>query len=90
MRHLIEEIFGSGLNLDPNRHIEEVCRIGKRVRGKIRPVCMKTKSDEIKVEIFQWAKQLKDHVSFQRVFITPDLICKQQEADKNFGISLKS
>ena len=29
MRHLIEEILGSGLNLDPNRHIEEVCRMVK-------------------------------------------------------------
>ena len=41
MRHLIEEILGSGLNLNPNRHIEEVCIIGKRASGKIRPVCIK-------------------------------------------------
>ena len=41
MRHLIEEILGSGLNLDPNRHIEEVRRIGKRASGKFRPVCIR-------------------------------------------------
>ena len=82
VRHLIEEILGSDLNLDPNRHVEEVCRIGKRASGKIRPVCIKTKSEESKVEILQRAKQLKDHVSFKSTFITPDLTRKQQEADK--------
>ena len=56
VRHLIEEILGSRLNLDPNRHIEEVCRISKRANGKIRPVCIKTKSEESKVEILQLAK----------------------------------
>ena len=81
MRHLIEEILGSVLNLDPNRH-EEVCRVGKRTNGKIRPVCIKTKSEESKVEILQRAKQLKDHVAFKKVFITPDLMRKQQEIDK--------
>ena len=35
VRHLIEEILGSGLNLDPNRHIEEVCRIGKQTVVKL-------------------------------------------------------
>ena len=69
-------------NLDHNRHIEEVCRIGKRANGKVRPVCIKTKSEESKVEILQRAKQLKDHVAFKKVFITPDLTRKQQEVDK--------
>ena len=41
VRHLIEDILGSGLNLDPNNHIEEVCRIGKRASVKIRPVCLR-------------------------------------------------
>ena len=81
VRHLIEEILRSGLNLDHNRHIEEVCRIGKRASGKIRPVCIKTKSEESKVEILQRAKQLKNHVTFKKVFITPDLTRKQQEVD---------
>ena len=89
VRHLIEEILGSGLNLDPNRHIEEVCRIGKRASDKIRPVCIKTKSKERKAEILQRAKQLKNHVSFKRVFITPDLTRKQQEADKKVRDKLK-
>ena len=84
MRHLIEEILRSGLNLDPNRHIEEVSRIGKRASGKIQPVCIKTKSEESKVEIIQRVKQLKDHVFFKRVFYTPDLTRKQQDADKKF------
>ena len=68
VRHLIEEILGRGLNLDPNRHIEEVCRIGKRASDKIRPVCIKTKSVESKVEILQRVKQLKDHVAFKKLF----------------------
>ena len=89
MRHLIEEILGSGLNLDPNSHIEEVCRISKRASGKIRPVCIKTKSEESEVEMLQRAKQLKDYVSFKRVFITPDLTRKQQEADKKLSDKLK-
>ena len=89
VRHLIEEILGSGLNLDPNRHIEEVCRIGKRASGKIRPVCIKTKSKESKMEILQRAKQLKDHVAFKKVFITPDLMRKQQEVDKKLWDKLK-
>ena len=77
VRHLIEKNLGSSLNLNPNRHIEEVCRIGKRACGKIRPVCIKTKSEESKVEILQRAKHLKDHVAFKKkVFITPDLMRK--------------
>ena len=92
VRHLIDEILGSGLNLDPNRHIEQICRIGRRASCKIRPVCIKTKSEESNVEILQREKQLKDHVSFKRVFITPDLTRKQQDKKntKRFGISLKS
>ena len=43
VRHLIEKILGSGLNLDPNSYIEEISRIGRRESGKIRPVCIKTK-----------------------------------------------
>ena len=89
VRHFIEEILGSGLNLDPNRHIEEVCRIGKRASGKIWSVCIKTKSEESKVEILQRAKQLKDHVAFKKVFITPDLTRKPQEVDKMLQDKLK-
>ena len=41
------------------------------------------------MEILQQAKQLKDHVSFKRIFITPDLTRKQQEADKKLREKLK-
>ena len=34
------------------------------------------------METLQQAKQLKDHVAFKKVFITADLMCKQQEVDK--------
>ena len=89
VRHLTEEILSSGLNLDTNRHIAEVCRIGKRASGKIRPVCIMTKSEKSKVEILQWAKQLKDHVFIKRVFITSDLTRKVQEVDKMLRDKLK-
>ena len=60
VRPLIEEILKTSLNLDPNRHIEEVFKSGRRASVKIRPVCIKTKSEESKVEILQRAKQLKE------------------------------
>ena len=50
---------------------------------------IKTKSEESKLEILQRAKHLKDHVSFKRVFITPDLTRKQHEIDKELGDKLK-
>ena len=63
--------------------------IGKRSSGKIRPGCIKSKSELSKVEILQRAKKLKDHVTFKKVFITPDLTCKQQEVDKKLRDKLK-
>ena len=44
------EILQSNFNLDSKRHIEEVCEIDRRASGKIRPACIKTNSEESKVE----------------------------------------
>ena len=52
-------------------------------------MCIKTKSEESKVEILQRAKQLKDHVAFKKLFITADLMRKQQEVDKKLRDKLK-
>ena len=41
------------------------------------------------MEILQRAKQLKDHMAFKKVFITPDLTHKQQEVDKKLRDKLK-
>ncbi len=86
---MIEEILKVGLKLDSKRHIEDVCRIGKFVEGKLRPIKVKVKSLESKTEILKRAKQLKEINSFKKVFISPDLTRKQQKVDKDLRDQVK-
>ena len=86
----VAEMFGTGLKLDFDRHMDKMHRIGKLVEGKPRPirVMLKTKVDG-KKEILSRAKQLKDHDKFKRMFISPDMTRKQQERDHNLRYHLK-
>jgi len=86
----VAEMFGTGLKLDFDRHMDRMHRIGKLVEGKPRPirVMLKTKVDG-KKEILSRAKQLKDHDKFKRMFISPDMTRKQQERDHNLRYHLK-
>ena len=92
-RLVIEEILGGGLKLDPLRHIEEIIRIGrydeaKIKEGKVRPIRIKIKTAEGRVDILKRAKELKTS-GFAKVFIAPDLTRKQQLVDKELREKLK-
>jgi len=84
------DIFGKGLHLDFERHVEKMHRIGKLVEGRPRPikVMLKTAVDG-KKEILSRAKQLKEYTEYKRIFISPDLTRKQQEKDKELRQNLK-
>ena len=78
----IAEILKYGLQMDAERHINEVSRVGKYVKDKVRPVRVKINSHEGKTEILQRVKMLKDIQSFKRIFNAPDMTRQQQAVDK--------
>lgn len=82
-QELVEEVLKTGLRLDATRHIEEVQRIGKYVPGKCRPLRVKIKTYESKVEILKRAAELKSVDTFAKIFIARDLTRKQQAFDKD-------
>jgi PHD-finger len=86
---IIKHVVSNGLKLDHTRHIEEITRIGKTVNGKVRPIRVVLRAWESKKELLQRAKDLKDDDRFKKIYITPDLTRKQQEADKNLRDNLK-
>ena len=86
---LVEEILKSGLRLDASRHIEEVQRIGRYTRGKIRSLRVRIKTFEARNEILRRARELKESEEFKKVFIAPDLTRKQQATDKDLREHVK-
>ena len=86
---MVEELLRNGLKLDPSRHVDEVTRIGRSAEGKIRPLRVKIKSMESRIEIMKRARDLKDCEEFKRVFIAPDLTRKQQQTDKDLRDHVK-
>ena len=83
------EIIGEGLHMDFDRHIETLMRIGRLVEGKPRPLRVVVKTLDGRKEILARAKNLKDNDKFKRMFISPDLTRKQQEADRDLRNNLK-
>jgi len=86
-REMVYDILGKGLKVDPDRYMEEVIRIGQK-KDKIRPIRLKVKSVEGKIELLKRAKLLKNE-GYEKVFLQPDLTLKQQEIDKKLRDELK-
>ena len=86
----VKEILSKGLNLDCERHLGEMYRIGMKKADKVRPIRLVVKSLEGKIEIIKRAKQLKDSNDFKKIFISPDLTRKQQLEDKELRDKLKA
>lgn len=85
----LAEILGSGLSIDPDRHVEMMMRLGRVSEGKLRPLRIKLKTMEGRKEILTRAKNLRNIDRYKRLFITPDLTKKQQEMDKALRMKLK-
>ena len=88
-RDYIAEILKDRLQMNADRLITEVSRLGKYVKDKVRPVRVKISSLEGKIEILQRAQMLKDIQSFKRIFIAPDMTRQQQAVDKELRLKLK-
>ena len=86
----VREILSKGLNLDCERHMGEMYRIGMKKEDKVRPIRLVVKTLEGKIEIIKRAKQLKDVNDFKKIYISPDLTRKQQLEDKELRDKLKS
>jgi hypothetical protein len=86
----VREILSKGLNLDCERHMGEMYRIGMKKEDKVRPIRLVVKTLEGKIEIIKRAKQLKDVSEFNKIYISPDLTRKQQLEDKELRDKLKS
>lgn len=85
----VAKILGEGLKLDFTRHVDKMERIGREVEGRPRPIRMKIKNMDGRKEILSRAKNLKDTEEFKRMFISPDLTRRQQEADRELRQQLK-
>ena len=85
----VAEILGSGLSMDPTRHIEMMMRLGKKIDGKIRPLRLRLKTLEGRREMLTRAKNLRHIERFKKLFITPDLTKRQQETDKILRMKLR-
>ena len=88
-REFIEDMLSKELNIDAVRHIEEVTSVGQFVENRIRPIGVKIKMRDGKQEILKRAKNLKDSLTYRRVYIIPDLIRKAQEVDKELRLKVK-
>lgn len=91
---MVYDILSKGLKVDPERYVEEVTRIGQKKEQRdqnkehIRPIRVKVKNVEGKIELLKRAKLLKDE-GYERVFLQPDLTLQQQELDKKLRDELK-
>ncbi len=87
----IESIFRHGLRILPDRHVEDVQRVGHGTndKSKIRPIRIKLKSMESKYEILRHAKELKDSTEYKKIYVSLDLTRKQQVIDKELRQQLK-
>ena len=87
---IAERIIGHGLKLDPMKHIVETHRIGSPSQDKVRPLRIKLKSVESKIEVLKRAKCLKDVEEYKKVYISPDLTRDQQLLDKELREKVKA
>ena len=85
----VKEVIMEGLNIDADRHVIQVQRIGKFVVGRTRPVRVKIQTLEGRAEIMVRAKALRDADKFKKVYISPDLTKNQQKVDKELRDKLK-
>lgn len=85
----VTQILSLGLHLDFTRYVESMMRIGRVQTERPRPLRLKLKSQNARKEILARAKNLKESEDYKRMFITPDLTRKQQEADKELRMKLK-
>jgi hypothetical protein len=76
------DILNKGLHLDGSKHVEEVARIGRITKDKIRPIRVKVDNTDSKREILRRAKALRESGLYNQIFIAPDLTKKQQVIDK--------
>ena len=87
--NMVKKILSEGLNLDPERHVEEVFRIGRYDSKKTRPIRVKIKTLEGRAEILKRSKMLKEKEEHSEVYIAMDLTRKQQSKDRELRDKLK-
>lgn len=86
---IIADLLRVGIHIDGSKHIEEVARIGRLAHNKARSMRLRIKSILGKQDILRRAKELKDSLSYRKVYITLDLTRKQQEIDKQHRPKVK-
>jgi hypothetical protein len=69
--------------------VSSVERIGRAQAGKIRPIRVKMINSDSKLDVLKSCSDLRKHEEYKKVYISPDLTRKQQEADKSIRDKLK-
>lgn len=77
------------LHIDFSRNIDKMEIIGRTVEGHPRPVRIILKRMEARTELLSRAKKVKDVEKYKRMFISPDLMRKQQDRDRELRWQLK-
>ena len=64
--------------------VESIFRIGKRIDGKPRMVCVKLKSHDVRKSLLACAKRLRESTKpwLKKVFINPDLTKRQRDRNQ--------
>lgn len=86
---LVADLLRLGLHIDGFKYIEEVSRIGRLAENKVRPSRQRIKNINGKQEILRKTKDLKDSLSYKKVYLTPDLTRKQLEMGNELSRKLK-
>jgi PHD-finger len=69
--------------------VTSVERIGRVTAGKTRPIRVKMANSDSKLDVLKASSDLRKHEEYKKVYISPDLTRKQQEADKLIRDKLK-
>ena len=84
------DIFEEGLKLVVDRHVDRIVRRGRvENEQKSRAVHITLRRLDCRKEILIRAKTMKENEKFKRIFISPNLTRKQQDADRELKRQLK-
>lgn len=85
----VKDLFMTLTGTSGVKSVVRVERIGRAQHGRIRPIRVVMSNSDSKYGILQACSDLKKREEYKRVYVTPDLTRKQQEADKILRDKLK-
>jgi PHD-finger len=85
----VKDLFTVLVGSKAVKAVISVERIGRTQAGKIRPIRVRMINSDSKLDVLKACSDLRKHEEYKKVYISPDLTRKQQEADKLIRDKLK-